>query len=118
MAAIIKKGFAAPDETVEAEKFRADVVSVGDLLVSRCTIEPGWVFSKHGAPAMGIVGSCPDTHSVWLVLTGRFVVKMDGGEAVEYGPGELSSIDPGHDAWVVGDEPCVAIDVSPYPSNV
>jgi hypothetical protein len=35
---------------------------------------------------------------------------MDDGEAIEYGPGDFAVMEPGHDAWVVGEEPCVVID--------
>ena len=38
------------------------------------------------------------------------VVVMDDGEQMEFGPGDFMSAAPGHDAWIVGDEPCVVID--------
>jgi len=37
-------------------------------------------------------------------------IKMDDGSETEIGPGDVVSIPPGHDAWIVGDEPFVVID--------
>ena len=117
MAGISKKSFAAPEQTFEFDKFRAEIVIVGGIQVARCTCQPGWVWSKSVGPAMGGAQACPLPHPVWLVLSGRFAVRMNDGETVEYGPGELGEIAPGHDAWVVGDEPCVALDVNPHPQG-
>jgi uncharacterized cupin superfamily protein len=43
-------------------------------------------------------------------VTGRMKVAMDDGEEVEYGPGDFAVMEPGYDAWIIGDEPCVVID--------
>jgi class 3 adenylate cyclase len=59
-------------------------------------------------PIMGAT-SCP-IHHVQLVLSGRFAVRMDDGEEVELGPDDLADVPPGHDAWVVGDEPAIVLD--------
>ena len=53
--------------------------------------------------------SCQAAHMGYYV-SGRIKVVMDDGEETEYGPGDFAIIPPGHDAWVVGDEPCVVID--------
>jgi hypothetical protein len=36
---------------------------------------------------------------------------MDDGETAEFGPGDVFDVPSGHDAWVVGDEPVVMVDV-------
>jgi uncharacterized cupin superfamily protein len=41
-------------------------------------------------------------------------VETNGGEQGEIGPGDVAAIEPGHDAWTVGDEPCVAVDFGSY----
>jgi hypothetical protein len=41
------------------------------------------------------------------------IVHDDGTEG-EIGPGDVAAIQPGHDAWVVGDESCVSIDFGGY----
>ena len=33
-----------------------------------------------------------------------------GQPEMEYGPGDFAIMAPGHDAWIVGDEPCVVVD--------
>lgn len=53
--------------------------------------------------------SCP-VHHVQVFLSGRFAVRMDDGEEVEFGPLDVGDIPPGHDAWVVGDEPVHILD--------
>ncbi len=37
---------------------------------------------------------------------------MDSGSEQEFGPGDVALIPPGHDAWVVGNEPVVVMDIS------
>jgi len=41
-------------------------------------------------------------------------VVMDDGEEMEFGPGDFGVMQPGHDAWIIGDEPCVVIDWQGY----
>jgi mannose-6-phosphate isomerase-like protein (cupin superfamily) len=47
---------------------------------------------------------------VLYILSGRMAVKMNDAKAIEIGPGDAAEIPPGHDAWVVGSEPCIVID--------
>jgi hypothetical protein len=47
-----------------------------------------------------------------LIVSGRIGVLMDDGSQQEFGPGEVSLLPPGHDAWVVGNDPVVVIDIS------
>ena len=114
MAGIRKKSFEDPNERIEIEKCICDVVTASGVTVSRLTLEPGWVFTKHAGPAMGEeVDYCTSPHPIWLVLSGRMAIQMiDGGETIEYGPGDIGEVGPNHDAWVIGDENAVAIDVA------
>jgi uncharacterized cupin superfamily protein len=59
--------------------------------------------------------SCQAPHT-GVVLSGRLAVRMDDGTELELGPGDAHVVSPGHDAWVVGDEPCVVIDVALAPA--
>ena len=72
----------------------------------RATYEPGWRWSQH-------VGGDPDARCqvehVGLVISGRAAVLMDDGEERVMEPGELFHVAPGHDSWVVGDEPYVSL---------
>ena len=53
--------------------------------------------------------SCQAAHTCYFIA-GRMTVAMDDGEQAEYGPGDFAIMAPGHDAWTVGDEPCIVID--------
>ena len=84
---------------------KIEIVNADAGPVGRATFEPGWQWSKHVKPIAG-TESCQAGHTGYFV-SGRMKVVMDGGEEMEYGPGDFAQMAPGHDAWVVGDEPCV-----------
>jgi hypothetical protein len=109
MAQLIKKSFDAPDEIVEFPKVKIDIVTINGIQVRRLTCDPGWVWTRSVGPEQE-KGSCPLNHAIWIVTSGCFAVKMDDGAAAEYGPGDIGAIPPGHDAWVVGDEPVIGFD--------
>ncbi|MCB8901411.1 MULTISPECIES: cupin domain-containing protein [unclassified Streptomyces] len=110
MAGIVKKSFDAADETrpFEDGKGRLDLVSGKSGAVGRAVFEPGWQWSKHVKPIAG-TDSCQASHMGYIV-SGRMKVVMDDGETTEYGAGDYMEVQPGHDAWVLGDEACVALD--------
>lgn len=110
MAGIEVKTFDSPDETRPFEgKGHLDVVRVGGRDVGKGTFEPGWRWSQNVKP-IAQTDSCR-FHHVGYVLSGRMRVTMDNGTEGEVGPGDVLDIQPGHDAEVIGDEPCVMIDV-------
>jgi len=87
------------------------VVDMGNgLVIGRGVFEPGWRWSVDLKPFVG-TPSC-QVHHLQLVLSGRLGLQMDGGEAFEVGPNQVVDLPPGHDAWVVGDEPLVLVDMS------
>ena len=103
------KSFDSPEETRPfRDKGQMEVVHLNGDAVGRGTFEPGWRWSEHIKPIAG-TESCHVRH-VGDVESGRMKVVMDDGEEVELGPGEVFDIPPDHDAWTVGDEPCVLID--------
>lgn len=110
MAAIVRKSFDQADETrpFEDGKGRLDLIQTDGGPVGRAVFEPGWRWSEHIKPLVG-TDSCEAAHTGYMV-SGRMKVVMDDGTSEEYGPGDFMQIAPGHDAWVVGDEPCVAVD--------
>ncbi|MFE0698753.1 cupin domain-containing protein [Streptomyces sp. NPDC058872] len=114
MAGILRKSFDAADETrpFEEDKGRLDVLTGGNGSVGRAVFEPGWQWSRHVKPIAG-TDSCMVRH-IGYVVSGRMKVAMDDGEAVEFGPGDFMEIEPGHDGWVLGDEPCVIVDWAGY----
>ncbi|MDT9689052.1 cupin domain-containing protein [Streptomyces sp. P9(2023)] len=110
MTGISSRSFDSADETrpFEGGKGRLDLITTDRGPVGRAVFEPGWQWSKHVKPIAG-TDSCMADH-VGYVVSGRLKVVMDGGESGELGPGDFYAVKPGHDAWVVGDEPCVALD--------
>jgi mannose-6-phosphate isomerase-like protein (cupin superfamily) len=102
------KSFESPDETRTPPKTRVDVVKLAGTTAGRFTFQPGWRWSEAIKPVVGTV-SC-QAHHVGAVVSGRLhVVHQDGSEG-EVGPGDAYVIEPGHDGWVVGDEPVVVFE--------
>jgi mannose-6-phosphate isomerase-like protein (cupin superfamily) len=115
MTGIESKSFDAPDETRPfADKGMAQVVTVANSQVLKGRFEPGWRWSEHVRPIAG-TDSCQSPHFLY-VISGRMKVVMDDGTEVETGPNEVARLEPGHDAWVVGDEPCVVVDFGASPA--
>jgi hypothetical protein len=98
-------------ETRSFDKGTLSVVEVGSTTISRANLEPGWKWSDCIKPTVG-TDSCEVAHRGY-VISGHLHVRMDDGTDSEIGPGDAYSIEPGHDAWVVGDEAYVAVDFSP-----
>ncbi len=103
----VLKRFENPDEVRTFEKGKFEVVRVGGMTVGRASYEPGWRWSVHVAP-LGDTPSCRVEH-VGLVLSGRAAVRMDDGREFVLAAGDLFHIGPGHDSWVVGDDPYVSL---------
>ncbi len=100
------------DHPHERRPFQAhghmDVVTFGDFTIGKGTFEPGWRWSSDVKPIAG-TESCQVLHTGFC-LSGRMTVRMDDGTEATVGPGDVVRIEPGHDAWVDGDEPCVLLD--------
>jgi class 3 adenylate cyclase len=107
--AIEKRNFDAPDDVRRFPKGEVTLVRVGSLTLGRGILEPGFRWSTSLKPIQG-TSSC-QIHHVQLMLHGRFHVEMDDGETAEFGPGDIMNVPPGHDVWVVGDEPVVVVDM-------
>jgi len=110
MATMQKKALYAPDETRTFEKGAVELVTLGGVTFGRATLQPGWKWSTCVKP-IAKTKSCEAPHLQYHI-TGRLHVVMDDGSEAEFGPGEVSLLPPGHDAWVVGAEPVVLVDVS------
>jgi ethanolamine utilization protein EutQ (cupin superfamily) len=108
MAGLESQNFSTPDETRTFDKGHLDVITLGSATVGRARFEPGWRWSECVKPIAG-TESCEAAH-LGYVVSGHMHVKMDDGAEADAGPGDLFNIAPGHDAWIVGDEPCVVID--------
>ena len=108
MGKMERKSFDNPEETRSIDKGKIDVVKLGDVTAMRVRFEPGWRWSECVKPVVG-TASCQVGH-LMHVVSGRMEVRMDDGAEVEFGPGDVGVIPPGHDAWIIGDETFVGID--------
>jgi class 3 adenylate cyclase len=108
MSRIQHRKLDAPDEVLEYPLLRVNLVRVGSLTIGRGTVEPGFRWSTHVRKEAD-ERFC-QVHHLQLLLSGRFAVEMADGEYVEIEPGEVFDVPPGHDAWVLGDEPAVLLD--------
>ena len=110
MAKLQAKRFESPDEVrpFAGGKGQVELLDLAGHAVGRGIFEPGWRWSEHVKPLSG-TDSCEVEH-IGYVLDGRMVAVMDAGEELEVGPGDVFHMPPGHDAWIVGDEPCVVLD--------
>jgi hypothetical protein len=103
-----QKSFDEPDETRAFPNGQAEIVAIGGAEIGRMTFEPGWRWSNDVKPIAG-TGSCEAPHFQYHV-SGRLAIRMDDGTEMIAGPGDITSLPKGHDAWVVGDEPVVVVD--------
>jgi class 3 adenylate cyclase len=103
-----RKRFDRPDEVRRVEKARIELVELGELAVGRAVFEPGWRWSEHVKPIVD-TESC-QVHHIGYVVSGHLHVEMTGGASLELMGGDAFEIPPGHDAWVIGDEPWISID--------
>ncbi len=97
----------SPAEVRTFEKGRFELYRVGPMTLGRATYEPGWRWSEHVGAATGET-LCEVEH-VGLVLSGQAMAAMADGTEKVMRPGDLFHVPPGHDSWVVGDEPYVSL---------
>jgi len=98
-----RKGFRSPDQVRAFPFWRLNVVTLGEMAIGRFVMQPGWRWSKDVAPIRG-TRLCQLRH-MGYTLSGSLHVRMEDGTELTIGPDDAYEIPPGHDAWVVGDEP-------------
>jgi len=107
---IILKRFESPDEAREMVLGKFEIVRLGSMTIGRATYQPGWKWSEHVGKPIG-QSLCQVEH-VGLVVSGCATAAIDDGRVVEMRAGDIFYIPPGppgHDSWVVGDEPYVSL---------
>jgi hypothetical protein len=102
------QSFSQPAETRSFERGIAEILQIGGAQIGRLTLQPGWHWAEHVKPIAG-TDLCEAPHFQYHV-SGTLHVKMADGSEFDLGPGDVSSLPEGHDAWVVGDEPVVVVD--------
>jgi mannose-6-phosphate isomerase-like protein (cupin superfamily) len=107
MLDVILKRFDQPDETRTFPKGKFELVSIGGMTIGRATYQPGWKWSADVGAAAG-AKMCQVEH-VGMVISGKATAAMADGRIIEMRPGDVFYIAPGHDSWVVGNEPYVSL---------
>ncbi len=108
MPGVSSKSFETPDETRTPDKTTMEVLRLSGATVARITFQPGWKWSECIKPVAG-TDSCQARH-VGTIVSGRLRVVHNDGTEGEIAPGDAYVIEPGHDAWVVGDDPVVGFE--------
>ena len=104
-----KKSINSPDEVRTFDKGKLELTTfTNGTTIGRITLEPRWSWEKCVKPIVKTT-SCEAPHTQYMI-SGRIKIVMDDGSEEEFGPSDTAIIPPGHNAWVVGDEPVVAID--------
>jgi quercetin dioxygenase-like cupin family protein len=104
-----KKSMNSPDETRTFGKGKLELTTFKNgTTIGRITLEPGWIWDKCVKPIVK-TNSCEAPHTQYMI-SGHIKVVMDDGSEEEFGPGNTAVVPPGHNAWVVGNEPVVGID--------
>jgi class 3 adenylate cyclase len=102
------KSINAPDQTIELPLLKAEIVELGDFTVGYVVHQPGWSWSEHVRPSVG--GEWCQARHVGILLSGRTGLRLQDGTTYEFSPGDVIDIPPGHDGWVIGDEPAVMLE--------
>jgi len=100
--------FNKPDETREFNNGKAEILNIDNTPIGRLVLQPGWRWSNDVKPLAG-TDSCEAPHFQYHV-SGQLAIRMDDGTEFIAGPGDVTSLPKGHDAWVVGNEPVVVVD--------
>ena len=108
MASAEQKTFEQPDEIRTFGHGRVDLIRIGESDIGRLTLEPGWRWADHVKPLAG-TDLCEAPHFQYHV-SGTLRIQMADGSEFDAGPGDVTALPSGHDAWVVGDEPVVVVD--------
>ena len=108
MSGYERKDLNKPDEVRAFDKGRLELVNIGGGVVGRLVLEPGWRWSESVKPIVGTEW-CEAPHFQYHA-SGRIHIVTNTGEEFEAGPGEVTSLPSGHDAYVVGDDPVIMVD--------
>ena len=108
MQTVEHESFRSPSEVREFPHGHADILNVGDSVIGRLVLEPGWRWSNDVKPIAG-TDLCEAAHFQYHVQ-GRLGIRMADGTEFIAEPGDVTSLPQGHDAWVVGDENVVVVD--------
>jgi quercetin dioxygenase-like cupin family protein len=102
-----RKNLGSPDATrTFLDQSERVAVRLRAVIIGRGVYRPGWRWSEHVRP----LSDEDSAEHIGYVISGRMAIHAKDGTEVEIGPGDAFIVGPGADAWVLGDEPCIAMD--------
>jgi hypothetical protein len=110
MGKVAVRSLDKPDVTRTFPNGVAEMIAVEGTSMGRARFEPGWRWSNDVKPIAG-TDMCMVLHKGYCI-SGSATIRADDGTEITIGPGDVYYIEPGHDAWVNGDEPWVTVDYS------
>jgi quercetin dioxygenase-like cupin family protein len=110
MATVQTKDLGAPDRVVSFNRGKIDFFQIGGITITRTEFQPGWHWAVDAKPVVG-TETC-QVHHTGIAISGRLHVRLDDGTETEISAGSAFDIPPGHDGWVVSDDPWVTIDTA------
>ena len=108
MPRLQRRNFANPENVRQFPNGKLKTISLDEVVVGEFVMQPGWRWSNDVKPLAG-THSCTAPHMQYHV-SGQLAIRMDDGTEFVAGPGDITSLPSGHDAWVVGNEPVVVVD--------
>lgn len=111
MSKLQRRTFGDADDVREIPFGRLETYDLGDMRVGRSIMQPGWRWSESIKP-IARTELC-EFHHVGLCVSGSCRIRTREGAELLVEAGQFYEIPPGHDSWVVGDEPWVTIDWFP-----
>ncbi len=102
------KSMSKSGEIKEMKRAKLEAVSIGEAKVARFVLKKGWKWSTDIKPLVNTEWC--EAPQFQYAISGRLHMKLRDGTEFEIGPGDVSSVPPGHDAWVIGDEPAIGIE--------
>jgi hypothetical protein len=103
MPGAVSKRFENPDETREIPKGIISDVQLETSKAAKVAFQPGWRWSESVKPIAG--GDSCQMHHIGYALGGMLHVTAQDGTELDISTGDAYEIQPGHDAWVRGDQP-------------
>jgi len=107
---VAAKNIETPDERHAFEHALLHVINLPGVTIARTVYQPGWKWSTDVKPVVG-TEACQAAHTGYII-SGWLHARMADGREYDFGPGDAYVVPAGHDAWVEGEEPCVALDLA------
>jgi hypothetical protein len=108
MVKLQRRLFGEPDDVREIPFGRLETYDMGEIRIGRSVLQPGWHWSESIKP-IARTELC-ESHHIGLCVSGSAQIRMREGAERLIEAGQFYEVPPGHDSWVVGDEPWITID--------